>query len=99
MYCPCLVSRSREDDPAIAIDITRLERIMIPGLGYLYSGLVRRKNALTLLLMTMLATACISFQVSSTRYNPRSSGFHFFADTSRLVVVLGLQLGPFSDSR
>lgn len=26
---------------------------MIPGLGFLYSGLVRRKNALSLLFMTM----------------------------------------------
>lgn len=35
---------------------------MIPGVGYLYSGLVRRKNALTVLFLTLLAMAIISFQ-------------------------------------
>lgn len=34
----------------------------IPGLGYLYSGLTRRKNALTLLFMSMIALAIVSFQ-------------------------------------
>lgn len=41
---------------------TALVWIMIPGVGYLYSGLVRRKNALTVLFLTMLAMAIISFQ-------------------------------------
>ncbi|KAM0754568.1 ammonium transporter [Meredithblackwellia eburnea MCA 4105] len=36
--------------------------LMIPGVGYLYSGLVRRKNALTLLLLAMLAVGITSFQ-------------------------------------
>lgn len=35
---------------------------MIPGLGYLYSGLVRRKNALHMLLVTMLCLSVISFE-------------------------------------
>lgn len=33
-----------------------------PTRRYLYSGLVRRKNALTVLFLTMLAMAIISFQ-------------------------------------
>lgn len=33
-----------------------------PGLGYLYSGLVRRKNALSLLFLTIVALAITSFQ-------------------------------------
>jgi Amt family ammonium transporter len=41
---------------------TALVWLMIPGVGYLYSGLVRRKNALTVLFLTMLAMAMISFQ-------------------------------------
>lgn len=35
---------------------------MIPGLGYLYSGLARRKNALSLLFICMMALAICSFQ-------------------------------------
>lgn len=34
--------------------------VMIPGLGYLYSGLVRRKNALTLLLLTSMSRRLIT---------------------------------------
>ncbi|PWN51831.1 putative low affinity ammonium transporter [Violaceomyces palustris] len=41
---------------------TALVWIMIPGLGYLYSGLARRKNALHLLLLTLAALAVVSFQ-------------------------------------
>ncbi len=35
---------------------------MIPGLGYLYSGLTRRKNALHLLMITIAAMAVVLFQ-------------------------------------
>jgi Amt family ammonium transporter len=35
---------------------------MIPGVGLLYSGLLRRKNALSMLLISFLAIAVGSFQ-------------------------------------
>lgn len=41
---------------------TALVFLMIPGLGYLYSGLARRKNALHMLLMTFMALAVVSMQ-------------------------------------
>ena len=37
--------------------------IMIPGVGYFYSGLLRRKNALSMIFMSMLSVAVVSFQV------------------------------------
>ncbi|GAA5945587.1 hypothetical protein JCM3775_000532 [Rhodotorula graminis] len=49
-------------DIAWILTCTALVWLMIPGVGYLYSGLVRRKNALTVLFLTMLAMAIISFQ-------------------------------------
>ncbi|KAG0655762.1 hypothetical protein C6P46_000724 [Rhodotorula mucilaginosa] len=49
-------------DIAWLLTCTALVWLMIPGVGYLYSGLVRRKNALTVLFLTMLAMAMISFQ-------------------------------------
>ena len=73
---------------AWVLTCTALVFVMIPGLGFLYSGcvgfaigcslresllmirlfrLVRRKNALSLLLLTMLAMAIISFQVRIAR--------------------------------
>lgn len=36
---------------------------MIPGVGYLYSGLLRRKNALTQLWLCMVTIGVVSFQV------------------------------------
>ena len=36
--------------------------LQLPGLGYLYSGLTRRKNALTLLFLSILSLAITSFQ-------------------------------------
>lgn len=36
--------------------------VMIPGLGFLYSGLARRKSALTMIWVTMAAFSVITFQ-------------------------------------
>jgi len=36
--------------------------IMIPGVGYFYSGLLRRKNALSKLWTSMLSIAVVSLQ-------------------------------------
>lgn len=49
-------------DIAWVLTCSALVWLMIPGLGYLYSGLVRRKNALSLLFLTMTALAIVSFQ-------------------------------------
>jgi len=49
-------------DIAWVLTCTALVWIMIPGLGYLYSGLVRRKNALSLLLLTLLSQAVVTLQ-------------------------------------
>ena len=52
-----MVSRVRPATHAL-----QAKKKQIPGLGYLYSGLTRRKNALTLLFMSMIALAITSFQ-------------------------------------
>ena len=36
--------------------------LMIPGVGFFYSGLARRKSALSLIYLAMMSTAIISFQ-------------------------------------
>jgi Amt family ammonium transporter len=36
--------------------------LMIPGVGFYYSGLARRKSALSLLLLSMVSVGVISFQ-------------------------------------
>ncbi|KAJ1889742.1 hypothetical protein LPJ66_007869 [Kickxella alabastrina] len=41
---------------------TALVFMMIPGLGYFYSGMVRSKNALSLVFMCMLALAVVTLQ-------------------------------------
>ncbi|KAF8489723.1 ammonium transporter [Russula emetica] len=44
------------------IAATALVWIMIPGVGYFYSGLLRRKNALSMLWLSMVTLAVVSFQ-------------------------------------
>ncbi|KAL9636902.1 MAG: hypothetical protein Q9164_002537 [Protoblastenia rupestris] len=41
---------------------TALVLLMIPGVGFFYSGLARRKSALSLIWLTMMATGVTSFQ-------------------------------------
>jgi Amt family ammonium transporter len=41
---------------------TALVLLMIPGVGFFYSGLARRKSALSLLWLSVMATAVVSFQ-------------------------------------
>ncbi|GAA94019.1 uncharacterized protein L969DRAFT_22364 [Mixia osmundae IAM 14324] len=73
-------------DIAWVLTCTALVWIMIPGLGYLYSGLVRRKNALSMLLVTLLCTATMAFQwffwgyslAFSTSSGPVFGSLHFF---------------------
>lgn len=49
-------------DIAWMITSTALVLLMIPGVGFFYSGLARRKSALSLLWLSVMATAVISFQ-------------------------------------
>lgn len=36
--------------------------LMIPGVGFFYSGLLRRKNALSMIYLSMMTIAVVSFQ-------------------------------------
>ncbi|KAF9066756.1 ammonium transporter [Rhodocollybia butyracea] len=49
-------------DIAWTLASTALVFIMIPGLGYFYSGLLRRKNALSMIYMSVMTLAVVSFQ-------------------------------------
>ena len=50
-------------DIAWVLASTALVWIMIPGVGYFYSGLLRRKNALSMIWLSMVVLATVSFQV------------------------------------
>ncbi|PCH45136.1 ammonium transporter [Wolfiporia cocos MD-104 SS10] len=49
-------------DIAWVLCSTALVWIMIPGVGFFYSGLLRRKNALSMIWMCMMTVAVVSFQ-------------------------------------
>ncbi|CAE6453944.1 unnamed protein product [Rhizoctonia solani] len=49
-------------DIAWVLTCTALVWIMIPGVGFFYSGLLRRKNALSMIYFSMMALAVVSFQ-------------------------------------
>jgi Amt family ammonium transporter len=51
-------------DVAWTLMSTALVWLMIPGLGYFYSGMARRKNALSLIMLSVISIAVVSFQVS-----------------------------------
>jgi ammonium transporter, Amt family len=44
------------------ITVTALVLLMIPGVGFFYSGLARRKSALSLIWLSIMATGVTSFQ-------------------------------------
>lgn len=41
---------------------------MVPGVGFFYSGLLRRKNALSMIYLSMMTVAMVSFQVRQVNY-------------------------------
>ena len=66
---------------------TALVWIMIPGVGFFYSGLLRRKNALSMLFLSMMTLAVVSFQVRVTLL-PRVEFQKLTCNSA--VVLLGL---------
>ena len=50
-------------DMSFVICAMALVFIMIPGVGFFYSGLLRRKNALSMIYVSMASVAVVSFQV------------------------------------
>ena len=61
-------------DIALVLASTALVWIMIPGVGFFYSGLLRRKNALSMIWLSMMCIAVVSFQVNT----PLLSRLHTF---------------------
>lgn len=55
---------------------TALVWIMIPGVGFFYSGLLRRKNALSMIYLSMMCVAVVSFQVCSYFYTTSYPPLH-----------------------
>jgi Amt family ammonium transporter len=49
-------------DIAWMLTATALVLLMIPGVGFFYSGLARRKSALSLLWLSVMSTAVVSVQ-------------------------------------
>ena len=54
---------------------------MIPGVGFFYSGLARRKSALSLIWLSLMSIAIVSFQVHYLKIDML---------TLKLVVLLGI---------
>jgi Amt family ammonium transporter len=50
-------------DTAWILASTALVWLMIPGVGFFYSGLARRKSALSLIWLSLMSIAIVSFQV------------------------------------
>jgi Amt family ammonium transporter len=71
------------------ITSTALVLLMIPGVGFFYSGLARRKSALSLLWLSVMGTAVVTFQWFlwgySLSFSHTASGF--IGDLSNLGLA------------
>lgn len=63
--------------------------LMIPGVGFFYSGLARRKSALSLILLSMMSVAVIGFQWFFWGYSLTFSrtGNAFFGDLTQFGLM------------
>lgn len=67
-------------DIAWVMSSTALVWLMIPGVGFFYSGLLRRKNALSMIMVSVLCIAVVSFQVHIFSFAlGQGSATHMFA--------------------
>lgn len=87
-----LNERYETGDIAWVLTSTALVLLMIPGVGFFYSGLARRKSALSLLWLSMMATAITIFQWFfwgySLAYSHNSGPFIGNLDNLGLMEVL-----------
>ena len=74
-------------DIAWVLASTALVWLMIPGVGFFYSGLLRRKNALSLIYLSVAVIGVGSFQVHKV-FSPLS--IRPLTEFEFLVVPLGL---------
>ncbi|CAG8538646.1 1017_t:CDS:2 [Ambispora gerdemannii] len=70
---------------------TALVWIMVPGVGYFYSGMARSKNALSLIMLCILSVAVVSFQWwlfgYSLAFSKNASGFIGNLDNAFFINV------------
>ncbi len=79
-------------DIAWTLTSTALVWIMIPGVALFYSGLLRRKNALSQLWLGMISIGVVSFQVSQSQ-NAINLPSKLIRLVTSTVVLMGLLLG------
>ncbi|KAI9722826.1 MAG: hypothetical protein M1828_004392 [Chrysothrix sp. TS-e1954] len=81
-------------DMAYIIVASAMVFVMIPGLGFLYSGLARRKSALSMIFVCMMSYSVITFQWYfwgySLAFDPSNNGFIGKISKFGLMNTLGL---------
>ncbi|KAF9088757.1 hypothetical protein BGX29_000113 [Mortierella sp. GBA35] len=65
---PLIGSQYEAGDIAWTLASTALVWLMIPGIGYFYSGMARSKNALSLIMLSCCSIAVVTFQVNIILY-------------------------------
>ena len=75
-------------DMSFVICSMALVWFMIPGVGFFYSGLLRRKNALSMIYTSLASVAVVSFQVRSLVH--QRFGLIMPTFFHEIVVFLGL---------
>lgn len=65
--------------------------LMIPGIGYFYSGMARSKNALSLIMCCVLSLVVVSVQVRARKILFLRQEHSYLFILYNVVVYLGLQ--------
>ena len=84
-----IVPSQQSGDFAWIITSSALVLLMIPGVGFFYSGLARRKSALALIWLSMMSIAVVGFQWFFWGYSLAFShtGSSFIGDLSNFGLM------------
>jgi len=91
---PLIGSQYQSGDIAWTLASTALVWLMIPGIGYFYSGMARSKNALSLIMLSCCSVAVVTFQVKDQLPTPGSELMRILSKKKYFQDVLSKQISP-----
>lgn len=88
---PNYASQFNSGDISFVLVCMALVWLMIPGVGYFYSGMARSKNALSLIMCCVLSLVVVTVQVQYSSHPAQFESRFYWFSFDDVVVYLGLQ--------
>lgn len=79
-------------DIGFIITAMALVWLMVPGVGFFYSGLLRRKNALSMIWTSLASIAVVSFQVRTQCASRSPVSLTCLSGSSGVILCLSLKM-------